>query len=175
MSRTDSLIDRDTLESLGETDALQAIGELVDFAHDRDAPGLTDKALRWADELERRGLAVENRVRLDYFRANAFANRYRTRLRNRPAAWAWDQPELQQQIFFLRRARYNTAFADLSWFNRCQILTNLANVLDMVGRFIEARSVYSQALAIEPAFWMASGNRGVAAIHYGRAVFDPGH
>ena len=166
---------RELLDGLDDRQALQAIGELIDLAHDRQAPELTDKALRWADELEQRGISDEHQARLDYFRANAFADRYRARLGDRAAVWAWDQPELQQQIFLLRRARYSVAFSDLTWIDRCQILTNLANVLDMVGRFIEARAIYSEALAIEPEFWMARGNRGVAAIHYARALFDPGH
>jgi hypothetical protein len=171
----DDLTSRERLEGLDDRQALQAIGELVDLAHDIDSPDLTDKALRWADDLEQRGISDEQQARLDYFRANAFANRYRTRLGDRAAVWAWDQPELQQQIFLLRRARHSAAFGNLAWIERCQILTNLANVLDMVGRFIEARAIYSEALVIEPEFWMARGNRAVAAFHYARALFDSGH
>jgi hypothetical protein len=175
MSRADDLTSREVLDGLDDRQALQAIGELVDLAQDSNTPELTGKALRWADDLERRGISDEHHARLDYFRANAFADRYRARLGDGAAVWAWDQPELQQQIFLLRRARYSVAFADLPWIDRCQILTNLANVLDTVGRFIEARAIYSEALAIEPEFWMARGNRGVAAIHYARALFDRGH
>ena len=170
----DALLTRETLEGLSDVDALWAIGRLVDIAHDCQDPDLTDKALRWADELDQRGLTAGYRTQLDYFRANAWASRYHARVGDRAAIWAWDVPELQQQIFLLRRSRYNSAFAELPPLRRCEILTNLANVLDTVGRFIEARAIYSEALDIEPDFWMSRGNRAVALIHYARSHYDPG-
>ncbi|HET7416982.1 MAG TPA: LA2681 family HEPN domain-containing protein [Solirubrobacterales bacterium] len=48
---------------------------------------------------------------------------------------------------------------------RLQALTNLGNGFDMLGRDLESIEVYDKALAINPAFGMASGNKGVALAH----------
>jgi len=67
------------------------------------------------------------------------------------------------------------AFELLHPIRRCQILTNLGNSLDTLGRFIEARRAWNAALAIEPKFWMARCNRGRALMHYAAALYDPWH
>jgi hypothetical protein len=60
-----------------------------------------------------------------------------TRLWRDPAAgWAWEQPDLQEQILHLRRAIAHPGFEALDLLRRCQILTNLANSLNTVGRFV---------------------------------------
>jgi hypothetical protein len=144
-----------TIASLAPDDALQAIAQLVDFALDQGDLALTTKALDWCDEVESRLTSDSQRIHLDYFRANAWAQRQSTRHADRSAAWAWDQEELQQQVFFLRRARNSAGFDQLPVLRRCQVLTNLANQFDTVGRFIEARMLWSDALTAQPEFWMA--------------------
>lgn len=55
--------------------------------------------------------------------------------------------------------------------DRAQALTNRANSLDTCGRHIDALSAYEEALAIQPQFGMALGNRGLTLLY--RAVGDP--
>lgn len=45
---------------------------------------------------------------------------------------------------------------------RLQALTNAANAYDIVGRYVDALDCYDRALAIDPNFGMALGNRGIA-------------
>ncbi len=45
---------------------------------------------------------------------------------------------------------------------RLQALTNAANAYDKVGRYLDALDCYDRALAIDPNFGMALGNRGIA-------------
>lgn len=54
---------------------------------------------------------------------------------------------------------------------RAQALTNLANSLDTCGRHIDALNAYDEALAIQPRFGMALGNRGLTLLY--RAADDP--
>lgn len=164
-----------TTASLAPNDALQAIAQLVDFALDEGDLALAMKALAWCDEVEPRLTSDSQRIHLDYFRANAWAHRQSARHADRTAAWAWDQEELQQQIFFLRRAHNSPAFDQLPVLRRCQVLTNLANQFDTVGRFIEARMLWSKALTAQSEFWMARANRGRGLMHYAHALYDPGH
>ena len=112
---------------------------------------------------------------LDYFRANAWGCRYQQKLGDRAAVWDFEQPEVRQEVFLLRRAMNNPGFVEMDAVRRCQILTNLANQLDTLGRFVEARRYWSAALTIDPSFWMARANRGRGIMHYAAALYDPGH
>lgn len=164
-----------TLTGLSDEDALQLIGLLVDQAEDENRAELTDRALRLADELEERGLPPDQSALLEYFKANAWACRYRLRRANHDSSWEFEQPELRQQVLLLRRAAHGDGFPTLPPMRQCQILTNLGNQLDTLGRFIEARAFWAAALAIDPDFWMARANRARALMFYAHALYDPGH
>lgn len=162
-------------DELSNGQALDTLAALIDQALDDRDTALTDLALDWCGKMDGRTLTPVEAVVLDYYRANAWANRYQEKITNRKEVWAWDLEELQQQIYFLRRALYAEAFKELDTGRQCQILTNLANQLDTVGRFIEARALWGRALAVAPRFWMARANRGSGLRHYGRALYDGGH
>ena len=155
--------------------ALRRIGSLVDLAGDLDKEDGTARALDWCDELSRRKLTKRQEALLDYFRANAWANRQRSKHHNVDAAWQWDQPELQQQVLHLRRALQSAGFAKISPLRRCQIMTNLGNQLSAVGRFVEARAAWTRALEVNSTFGMALGNRGYGLMQYARSLYDSGH
>lgn len=101
---------------------------------------LVDQALALADQLEVRGLCPEKQALLDYFRSNGWACRYQRRYRAGDALWDFEQPEIQQQVLLLRRAAHGAGFDAMDAIRRCQILTNLGNQLDALGRFVEARA-----------------------------------
>jgi hypothetical protein len=155
--------------------ALGQIGSLIDLSGDVGREEGTARALQWADELERASLSPSDTALLKYFRANAWANRQKARHSNPAAAWAWEQPELQQQLLHLRGAVQHEGFRDLSDLRQCQIFTNLANEIDTVGRFVEAQEYWNRALAMKPHFGMALGDRGHGLAGYARALYDPGH
>src|SRR5262249_17504651 len=89
--------------------------------------------------------------------------------------WEWEQPEFERQIIHLRRALSGDGFKKLHSLRRCQILTNLGNLLNTVGRFVEAIEYWDGALAVIPSFGMAQGNRGYGLTFYARALYDEGH
>jgi hypothetical protein len=170
-----AILELQTLAGLEVGNAFQALGNLIDYADDCTDPDLARRALGFADQLQARDLNDEKRTLLDYFRANAWACLYAKSRSDRASVWSWDQPEIQAQIFHLRRALRSAGFNALHPIRRCQILTNLANQFDTVGRFVEAQEYWTRALAIEPKFWMARGNRGRGLMHYANALYDPGH
>ena len=144
------------------------IGRLIDACRSsRHAAGIT-RALQWSDALEARGLSSAEQAQLNYFRANAWSKR-------RPQhaqAWRWEQPAQREAILCLRRASTADGFAQLHRNSRCEILTNLGNELNTAGRMVEALEPWHTALAIEPEFWMARGNRGRGLVRYGRSLYD---
>lgn len=164
-----------TLDGLDDIEALEALGLVIDHAGDTDDHALIGKAFAWIEGLKARTLSDALRVNLDYFEANAWAHRHKPKQTDRQAVWAWDQEELEQQILCLRRAWRNPAFAHQAVVQRCAILTNLANQLDTIGRTVEARQLWDEALVLEPKFWMARANRGSALISYSRCLFVGDH
>lgn len=155
-------------------EVLNRIASLVDQANDHNDLALVDEADRLADYVESCSPQETEQALLDYFRANAWACRYQQRPSYHEKAWDFEQPEIQQQIFFLRRAANSSGFVGLDSVRKCQILTNLGNQLDTIGRFIESQKHWSDALAIDSNFWMASGNQGRALMQYANALYDQG-
>lgn len=161
--------------SLPVSDGLHFLGWLIDLSFDQVDMSLREKgtarALEWASTIGKMDLTDTQRFDLDYFQANAWANRA-GKAQAKQAAWAWDNEPLQHQILSLRRAVNNPAFDDAETVRKCQVLTNLANSMNTVGRFVEAHEYWNRALAIEPRFWMALGNRGYGRIEYAKAIYS---
>jgi tetratricopeptide (TPR) repeat protein len=171
----DKLTNKPTIDGLSNAAALDLIGDVVDQACDNADFALAVHSLSLANDLEARHLQPPEMALLDYFRANAWACRYQQRLGNRAAIWNFEQLEIRKQVFLLRRAANSPGFASMDAVRRCQILTNLGNQLDTLGRFVEARAHWSAALAIDPNFWMARANRGHGLMYYADSLYDPGH
>gem|GEM_PF-1367823 len=51
-------------------------------------------------------------------------------------------------------------------------MTNLGNLLDHLGRFVEAIESYERALQATPSFGMALGNRALSLRTYGVHLYD---
>jgi hypothetical protein len=166
---------REAIDAIPNAAALHKAGLLIDLAGDLSREDGTARALQLCDELAARKLRPSQRANLEYLRANAWHNRERTRHTDRSAVWAWEQPELQNQILHLRRAATLPGFEKLSGVRRCQILTNLANQFSTIGRFVDAVESWDRALVINARFGMALGNRGHGIRSYAQSLYDPGH
>jgi tetratricopeptide (TPR) repeat protein len=171
----EALMTRGGIGNLTDEDALQQIGLVIDAASDRNDDAGIDRAFAWCDELEQRKLTDLRATTLSYFRANAWGVRYRIHVAGKPISWNWEQPELAEEIFCLRKAIAHKALLELPSERQCQMLTNTANCLHAVGRFVEAIELFTRALRLEPNFWEALGNRGKALIEYGRSHYDHNH
>ncbi|MBQ0960877.1 hypothetical protein KAK06_18120 [Ideonella sp. 4Y11] len=171
----EDLLALQTLDGLEPAKALRVIGTLVDHALDTRDLELNSRVLHWAAKLEPRLTDDTERVLLDYYWANAWANVDADARQDRTQAWVWDQEPAQRQLLLLRRALTRPTFPKVPDLLQCQILTNLGNQLSYLGRFIEAREFWSRALDAMPDFWMARFNRGFGLITYARHLYDMGH
>jgi tetratricopeptide (TPR) repeat protein len=156
---------------------LEYMGVLIDLSFDlRRKEGL-ELAIKWGGEIEQKGLDQVNLPLLHYFRANAWSclRNMLVHFEKKYSGWDWEQEEAEKEIFYLRSALIESAFKNLDPYRQCQILTNLGNIYDTIGRFVEAQEYWTRALTINPQFGMASGNRGLGLWHYASALYDPGH
>jgi len=171
----DALMKSQGFEEVSKETAIEMVGHLIDLSCDLNRALGTTRALEWCDMLEQRDLSNSEAALLAYFRANAWANRQREKRPDHMSTWAWEQPETQEQVLHLRRAVNGPGFDELNALRRCQVLTNLANQLNTVGRFVDALEYWDRALAINADFGMALGNRGYGLVQYAKALYDQGH
>ena len=159
-------------EHVSPNKAIRFLGTLIDAADDRnDLLGL-GKALRLAESLEDQKLTSAQRLLLFYFVSNVWASIHSINHQNQPSAWDWEQPEAEMQIIYLRRAIREEAFNKAHKARRCQIYTNLANILNNVGRSVEAIETWSEATTLVPTFGMAQGNLGKGIGFYAHTIYD---
>ncbi|MBX3492637.1 MAG: hypothetical protein KF899_06740 [Parvibaculum sp.] len=159
-----------SITKMTDAQALAHIGELIDDAFDASFERGAKRALYLLDELSKRELADTDVALVEYFRANAWAARSHIATGRR--SWSWEVPELQAELLALSRASNHPGFTSLDKVRRCQILTNHANLLNIVGRSIDAIALWDKALKIIPGFAMARGNRGYGLKGYAGMVVD---
>jgi hypothetical protein len=109
---------------------------------------------------------------LHYFRSNVQSGLQSVL---NPQDWTWRQPHREKQILYLRKARGAFSSATLDHSRLAQILTNLANQMNTLGRPIEALRLYDNVLRTKPRFAMALTNRGLVRFSFARMIYDDGH
>lgn len=159
------------LADKSSAETLEILGQLIDLSDDLGKPNGARRALELADQVESTKLKDTDAALLEYFRANAWAALQRHETAN---PWDWEHPALGRQIFHLRKCVSHPGFAKMGKLRRCQVFTNLGNCMDTVGRFVEALEYWEQALALQPKFGMAVGNRGCGLETYAQTLYDPG-
>jgi len=171
----ESLISVENVIGFTTEEALLHIGRLTDLSLDvRKIEGLK-RAIELSEELQKRQLTAGQSATLDYFLANAWANLRSLSRADSDQVWDWEQQEMEKEIFHLRSALNEEGFRQLPKERKCQVLTNLANLLDHIGRFVEAIEYWNKALDVVRSFGVARGNRGIGLANYARVLYDQGH
>jgi tetratricopeptide (TPR) repeat protein len=169
------VLSQEWTDALPVAEAMKTIGLLIDYSSDLAKEEGIAKALQWSDDLAKKTLNDSDAVLLEYFRANAWTTRRRLNHIAQDSVWHWEQPELQNEILYLRRAIRHAGFESLDAVRKSQIYTNLGNVLSHIGRFVEAVRHWEEALKATPLFGMALGNLGLGLAQYARTLYDIGH
>lgn len=170
-----SLMSVENLAGLANEAALGHVGILIDLSLDLKKLEGTERAIRLSEELQNRELTSGQLATLNYFLANAWASLRMLSRANTHRTWEWEQEEAEKEIIHLRKALHKDGLKELPDERVCEILTNLGNVMDYVGRFVEAIEYWDRALAKLPSFSMARGNRGYGLTHYAHTLYDKGH
>ncbi len=137
-----------SITKMSDAEAFTHISQLIDGSFDTSFERGAKRALYFLDELSNRELIDADGALIEYFRANAWAAL--SHIANIRRSWSWVAPERQAELLALSRASNHAGFASLDKVRQCQILTNQANLLNMVGRTIDAIAVWDSALKMRP-------------------------
>jgi len=168
----ESLMSEENFEELSTETALDHIGRITDLSFDlRKVEGL-NRSIKLSEELQRRKLSDEHLAISHYFIANAWSYLKTLGRVGTDKSWEWEQEEIEKEIFHLRTAlRVGSRRDDIM----CPVLTNLGNLMNEIGRFVEAVEYWDRALDRSSSFAMARGNLGYGLSYYAGSLYDPGH
>ncbi|WP_339928824.1 LA2681 family HEPN domain-containing protein [uncultured Brevundimonas sp.] len=166
----DDLLELD-LPILDEGESMNLVASIVDLASDEGDDEALSQALALIDQLVTRPLSPPNGARLQYFRANAWSGRRHIQ----PQGWPWVSEAIDNELLAIRSAVTHAGFIQLHTVQQAQIHTNHGNLLNHIGRFVEAIEAWDQALALVPKMAMANGNRGIGLAWYSGRLYDSGH
>ncbi len=155
--------------------AIDLLGTWVDAAWDARRADVLRHLAQLASTIRRDAAKDSERALLDYYLANLWAGVKYLAGPHQGGSWDWEQSAIEQEVTHLRRAIRSPGCLVLPPIRVCQFHTNLGNCFSNIGRFAEAVDAWNDALAIEPTFGMARGNRACGLWTYARTVYDPGH
>jgi len=170
-----TLISVQNINELSTDAALQHLAQLVDVSLDLHNSEGCGQAIKLLDEVLKRPLPLHQLAAYHYYAANAWANLRQIERKGTDYSWDWEQDELDKEFIHLRKAVQVDSEQELVAEGACKIFTNLGNVLDHVGRFVEAIEYWERALLRISSFAMARGNRGFCLTLYARQLYDQGH
>lgn len=165
-----------SIEEMTPREAVHTIGALIDLGSDLSDATAPRAALKHLESIRDVKLPGMFGLETQYLEANAWL--LIDQLEHREGSeeiWAWDREEIEKALISFRRATQATEFDDHADERRSRILTNLANTLNTLGRFVASNSIYREAAAAVPSFGMPRVNRGIALWEHAKAHYDHGH
>jgi tetratricopeptide (TPR) repeat protein len=135
-----------------------------------NAEGL-EQAIELGCELGRKPLSPSHEATLHCSLASAWAN-LRALRSSEGSVWGWEQKEIENELMHLRRALNRDALKIMPKEQASKILSDMATLLNHVGRFSEALEYWDRAVAWTPNFAVARGKRGYALTHYAHVLYD---
>lgn len=165
----------DQLPELSPEDFCGIVGLLIDTGFDRSEVDGVEKGMYFAQLSIVETFEEYWRGVLYYYTAIGWASLQQLRHPTRPdLQFSLESKEREQEIGCLRKALSLVENYDNPGL-LAQILTNLGNAMDHVGRFVEAVEYWKWALHFVPDFGMAVGNLGFGLFHYAKVLYDEGH
>ena len=163
-----------TLLSLPVETAMAMAAQFVDGACDHASATDLEHAIKLIAELQGSSIEARHAAELHYYAANAWAGLRAIRHPDQQSQWQWRQPEMEHELLALRKAIHSEGFASLLPGRRAQVLTNTGNLLNTIGRSLDALPLYDEAMRTLPAFGMAMANQGFALKTFARSHYDEG-
>lgn len=171
-----SLFSLSSLKNLPISNSLEILAKLIDLSYDLKKIEGLQKSLYLSRTIKQKRLTSTQRSFFYYCLGNLWDDiRLLSKNNNSNLAWNWDQSEFKNELICYRKAILEFGFIDLNKTIKCLLYTNLANILDTIGRFIEANEYWDKALEIIPDFGMALANKARGLETYAKFVYDSNH
>jgi len=166
-----------SIEGLAFDKVMQKIGYLIDLSDILNKEEGSERAINLGQEFLDLEISELQKAEMHYFIGNAYSTRWKMSKEKGHGLWIhnWDNDLIERIILNLRRSYSSNAFHELPEYRKLQILHNLANILDTVGRPIKALKYYNELLKFESKFGMALGNRAFTESLYSNSLYDYGH
>ena len=132
------------------------------------------QAIGLGSELDRKPLSPSHKTTLHCSLASAWAN-LRALSSGKESVWGWEQYEIENELMHLRRALNRDALRIMPREQASGILSDIATLLNHVGRFSEALEYWDRAVAWTPELAVVRGKRGYALTHYAHMLYDNSH
>ncbi len=107
---------------------------------------------------------------MDYFISNAWTGLRVLSAHGDVTHYTWDETYCEKEILHIRKAWLSPGLYELPAVYCYGILTNMASVLNHIGRSVEAIEYWDLVIEMNPKFGMARGNRARALVDYARLV-----
>ena len=156
---------------------MQTLDDLA-LAIDAASDAGDETALRQlAGECESRlyGADSPDRVRLRYYQSNTYSAIITTKSNDANYLWSWEQLDGIRNLLSLRQAINEPAFESVDPIVSCQIRTNLANRLNVLGRPVAANEEWSKVLRTIPHFAKALASQASGITSFAGTLCDDGH
>ena len=154
-------------------ETLNDVGKRIDAATAAANEGALKLLVDECDR-HRETASGEDRVLLYYFQANAYSGIASTK-HDDNYALSWEQTEIVAALLSLRHAIHEPSFDNINPVIRCQVRTNMASMLNSLGRCVEALEQWQLVIQVIPKFAVALGNMAHGIGSYAQYICDSGH
>lgn len=153
---------------------IKKLGVLIDLSTDLRKEEGFRHAINHASKLLTTKVNAWQKGVLHYFIANAWEGLRILKHDTSAKAWDWHQEEIKNAIFHYRSCNQHLKNCDDPSY-LCPSNTNLGNVFNTLGRFVEAVEFWNKALILKDSFSMAIINKAHGLVTYSRLLYDRGH
>ncbi|MCD9584772.1 LA2681 family HEPN domain-containing protein [Tenacibaculum maritimum] len=151
------------------------LGTIFEYSRELNSLESLKEGIKKASCIDLTEFKMEDKMNFYYNLSNAWSyKKMLTQVPNSSKFWQFENEELTQEILNCRKAlNYSKNSNDTN--RKCEILTNLANDLNHLGRYSEAIELWKKALELDDNFSMAIGNLGFGLFHYAQIIYDDWH
>lgn len=169
------LLEEDDLNKYNPNQINLILGCIYEYSRELNAFEDLNKGIQISDSINLESFSNDDKMTFYYNLSNAWSyKKMMIQNLNSSKFWEFESEELIQEILNCRKALlYSKDTKDK--YRKCEILTNLGNNLNHLGRFSEAINSWHEALHIKEGFSMAVGNLGFGLFHYAQVLYDNSH
>lgn len=170
-----TLLELDNINGKTPNEVNLILGSIYEYSRELNTLGELLRGIEISSSINLENFTDKDKMTFFYNLSNAWSyKKMMIQNLNSPEFWEFENEELIQEIVNCRKALLYSKNTD-NLTRKCEILTNLGNDLNHLGRFSEAIDSWKRALEIKEDFSMAIGNLGFGLFHYAQILYDDSH